>query len=323
MCDVGTKSLDTNFATNLVGTQPMNMPEELFRRIADQTHNFFPKAKLGYGFTEPLVYPYLLETLDYANNKGLYTSITTNALNLPQKAEQLVRAGLNEVFISLDGPQEIHNYIRGHKSSFQRAIKGIEMLLEHSKELEIGVFCVITEWNIGHLKAFVDFFKDFPLKRLGFMHTNFTPQGVADIHNMLYSDSYPATNSNVDEIDISKMDLNILWEEIRSIKSEQYRFPVTFSPEVESYEGLLDFYQKPEKLIGKRCHDVFNNIMIKSDGSVIPAHGRCYNLTVGNLYKDDLNSIWNSSEISQFRDTLNKAGGLLPACSRCCSAFAR
>lgn len=323
MCDVGTKSLDSNFAVNLVGTHPINMPMELFRKIADQTSEFFPSTKLGYGFTEPLVYPHLIESLGYANHKKLYTSITTNALNLPHKAESLVKVGLNDIFISLDGPQDIHNHIRGHKSSFQRAVKGIEALLSHANHPEIGVFCVITEWNIGHLKTFVDFFKDYPLRQLGFMHTNFTPQYVADMHNSTYQDSYPATDSNVDEIDISKMDLELLWKEINEIKSDKYSFPVTFSPEVHLREQLMDFYHKPEKLMGKKCHDAFNNIMIKSDGSVIPAHGRCYNLTIGNLYNEDLKSIWNSSVIANFRHTLNKAGGLLPACSRCCSAFGK
>ena len=71
----------------------------------------------------------------------------------------------------------------------------------------------------------------------------------------------------------------------------------------------------------KKCLDVFSNIMIGSDGSVIPAHGRCYNLTVGNLYNEPLKDVWNSATLGRFREDLNKAGGLLPACSRCCSAF--
>ena len=61
--------------------------------------------------------------------------------------------------------------------------------------------------------------------------------------------------------------------------------------------------------------------MIKSDGTAIPAHGRCYNLTVGNIYEENLTTIWNSPVLGAFRKDLMKAGGLLPACSRCCSAF--
>jgi MoaA/NifB/PqqE/SkfB family radical SAM enzyme len=223
--------------------------------------------------------------------------------------------------ISLDGPEEIHNFIRGHKSSFQRAISGIEALMEHKNRPDISVFCVITEWNTAHLKTFVDFFRKFPLKQLGFMHTVYTTEPIVVHHNKQWGNLYPATVSNIAETDISKTNLEELWGQIQSIKNDTYPFPVTFSPEVKSKEELYKFYKQPELLIGKRCNDAFSTIMIKSDGSVIPAHGRCYNLTAGNLYKNSLPEIWNSEILGKFRKDLLSVGGLMPACSRCCSAF--
>lgn len=322
MCDVGTKTMETNFAENLVGTRPLHMPIELLNSVMDQAAQHWPQAKMGYAFTEPLVYKHLEESLRYAQQKNLYTGITTNALNLRKHAEMLVDTGLNDLFISLDGPQDVHNEIRGHKSSFQRAIEGIEaMLANPNNSTGIGVYCVITEWNIGRLKEFADFFKAYPLKHLGFMHTNFTPESVANAHNLKYGNQYPATHSNVEEVNIDNMDLDVLWEEMEAIQAADYPFKVDFSPRVASREQLDKFYLRPEELFGKRCNDAFTTIMIKSDGSVIPAHGRCYNLTVGNLYQNDLKTIWNSATLSRFRKDLNKAGGLLPACSRCCSAF--
>lgn len=321
MCDVGTQTLNTNFATNLVGTEPMNMPVELFRKIVDEAAEYCPDVKLGYAFTEPLVYPHLIETLQYAQSKGLYTSVTTNALNLKKMAPELSTSGVKDIFISLDGPQEIHNMIRGHKSSFQRAIEGIDELRKLNPSVRISVFCVITEWNIGYLREFAEYFSKYPLVTLGFMHTNFTPQHVADSHNLLWGNSYPATVSNVEQVDISKMDLNVLWEEIKAIKSMTFPFTVSFSPELDTKEKVEQFYLQPEKLLGKRCNDVFSNIMIKSDGSVIPAHGRCYTFTFGNLNESSLSEIWNSPSASQFRKDIMKSGGLFPACSRCCSAF--
>jgi len=81
------------------------------------------------------------------------------------------------------------------------------------------------------------------------------------------------------------------------------------------------FYKQPQLFYGKRCYDVFRTMMIKSNGEVIPAHGRCYNLKIGNIYDQNLKTIWNSEVVARFRKDLNQAGGLLPACSRCCSAF--
>lgn len=321
MCDVGVDFNESNFFQNLVGTHPLHMPTELFRKIADQTANYYPKAKLGYAFTEPLVYKHLVETLDYAQSKALFTSVTTNALTLRQKADDLRASGLNELYISLDGPEEIHNEIRGHKSSFKRAMEGIEKIAGHADSPEISIYCVITEWNIGHLQRFLDDIKDYPLVRVGFMHTNFTPQEQADRHNAIWGKDYPATASNMEEIDLSTMNLDLLWEEVQSIRATNYPFPVIFSPEINSREGMDTFYTQPGTIWGKRCNDAFSTMMIKSDGSVIPAHGRCYNLTVGNLYESELPAIWNSNIFGKFRKDLMKAGGLMPACARCCSAF--
>lgn len=323
MCDVGTQNMESNFAVNLVGTRPLNMPMELVRRVYDQVAEHYPQAKIGYAFTEPLVYPHLEESLLYAKEKGLYTSLTTNALTLRQKSKMLVEAGLDDLFISLDGPQDIHNEIRGHQKSFQKAVEGIEALMEYENRPTISIFCCITEWNIGHLQEFLDYFKKYPIAHIGFMHTNFTPQEIADKHNLIYGANYPATDSNVDEIDLSNMDFDVLWKEMSAIKRAEYPFPVTFSPELPSKELLNTFYHHPEKKIGKICMDAFSNLMIKSDGSCIPAHGRCYQVDAGNIYERSLPEVWTSKVISQFRKTLMDAGGLLPACSRCCSAFGK
>lgn len=321
MCDVGTGYNDSNFAVNLVGSTPLHMPIELIKKIMDQAAQYFPNVKIGYAFTEPLVYTHLEESLAYARQKNLYTSITTNALSLPQKAEMLCKNGLNELAISLDGTESIHNEIRGNKKSFQNAVRGIETILEQPNPPDISVFFVITEWNIEVMKNFVDYFKKYPLKRLGFMHTNFTPTSIAEKHNQVYGNTYPATISNVSDIAIEKMDLALLLKQITEIKNTKYPFPVVFSPDISTAEKINTFYLHPEKILGKKCNDVSRNIMIKSNGTIIPAHGRCYNLTIGNIYEKTIKEIWNSEIISKFRNDLNNSGGLFPACSRCCSAF--
>ena len=321
MCDVGTQNLETNFAQNLLGSHPLNMPIELFKKIIDQTATSFPKAKIGYAFTEPLVYPQLKESLVYANDKGLKTTITTNALNLKRKADDLIEGGLSELYISLDGLEETHNFIRGHKRSFQKAIEGIEYISQFKNAPEISIYCVITEWNYKELEAFVSYFNKLPIKHLGFMHQNYITKNIADAHNALYGNTYRATHSNIEETDFTKIDTKRLSEEIKKIKTNNYKFKPSFSPEIDDVEILNSYYFKPEIKLGKTCNDVFTNLMIKTDGSVIPAHGRCYNSSMGNIYKNTLEEIWNGEYYGNFRKEIVKAGGLLPACSRCCSAF--
>lgn len=323
MCDVGTQNLDSNFAVNLVGSKPLNMPLDLLKKAIDETAQYFPTSKLAYAFTEPLVYPQLMESLAYANEKGMHTVLTTNALSLPQKAEKLVNAGLNQINISLDGLEEIHNEIRGNKKSFQKAIEGIKKLKSFPGSPEIHVICAITEWNYDSLYDFASYFNSLDIDGIGFMHTQFTTHEVAHMHNEIWGDTYPATDSNIDIIDFSNMDLNVLQEQIQLIKRAQFSFEVFFSPDLTEAHELHTFYHQPEVFMGRRCNEIFQSIMLKSNGEVIPAHGRCFNLTIGNLYEQDIKEIWNSGVMKQFRQTMTKAGGLLPACARCCSGYGK
>ena len=321
MCDVGTQNLETNFAQNLLGAHPINMPLDLFKKIIDQTSQHYPSAKIGYAFTEPLVYPDLKESLIYAHQKGLKTTVTTNALNLKRKALDLTEGKVTELFISLDGLEETHNYIRGNNKSFQKAIEGIEYIKTLKDAPEISIYCVITEWNYTELEKIADYFANLPIKHLGFMHQNFITKDVADEHNILYGNLYSATHSNIELTDFTKIDLSILQQQIQKIKTKSYSFQPSFSPEINDLETLNIFYHQPEKKLGKTCNDVFTNIMIKTDGSVIPAHGRCFNSEMGNIYNNSLTEIWNGEQYANFRKKLVQAGGLLPACNRCCSAF--
>jgi MoaA/NifB/PqqE/SkfB family radical SAM enzyme len=321
MCDVGTQSLDTNFANNLVGTSPLNMPMELFERIANQTKKYYPNAKLGFAFTEPLAYPFIVQAIEYATKLNLYTAVTTNALLLPNKAEVLVKAGLKEIFVSLDGLEPTHNMIRGNKKSFEKALEGIKKLFTYANHPKVSIVSAITEWSVNDLHEFANYFKNLPLHEIGFMHTQFGEPSIAIHHNKLWGDLYHATESNLDEVNLNNMDLPKLLEQIKKIKESPYPFRVYFSPELNDIAGLETYYLHSEVIIGKRCEAVYNSIMIKSDGSAIPAHGRCYNLQVGNIYNKTLKEVWTSNVFGKFRKDLKNAGGFLPACSRCCSAF--
>jgi len=321
MCDVGVGYTESNFYQNLMGAQPLHMPIELFKQIVDQTVRYFPKAKLGLAFTEPLVYKHLFEGLNYAAENKLFTSVTTNALNLRKMADGLIEAKLKELYVSLDGPADVHNEIRGYKLSFEKAVEGIDYLLSKKGAPKISVYCVITQWNYNRLQEFLNYFKSRGLHEVGFMHTNYTPDDVAGNHNALFGNLYPATASNMQGVDMAAYDLPAMMNEINAIKKQSYPFRVSFSPEMNDLQKLELFYKQPQLFYGKRCYDVFRTMMIKSNGEVIPAHGRCYNLKIGNIYDQNLKTIWNSEVVARFRKDLNQAGGLLPACSRCCSAF--
>lgn len=321
MCDVGLGNSDTVFGRNLTGTRPMNMPLEMVESIVDQLAEAWPTTRLGFAFTEPLIWPGLVDAVAYAEGQSIGTAVTTNGLTLDNLAEPLSDAGLSDLYLSLDGTAEVHDRIRGRQGAFGRAMHGVERMLGRNHRPQISIFCVITPWNINNLEPFLKEMANLPLHTVGFMHTNFTTQLVADAHNALWGKVYPATPSNVGPFDPEDMDLKRLQQAIIDLKACPAPFDISFSPELDTFDQLDQFYNHPDVLIGSSCSDIDRTLMVKSDGRVIPCHGRCYDLTVGNVAEQTLPEIWNAEKISDLRRALRSAGGLLPACSRCCSAF--
>ena len=59
---------------------------------------------------------------------GHTARIMTNGYLLPEKAEGLIKAGLDYAQVSIDGPEEVHDSIRGVEGAYRHAIDGIRML---------------------------------------------------------------------------------------------------------------------------------------------------------------------------------------------------
>lgn len=90
---------------------------------------------------EPLLRSDIFEVLSYAKSKGLRTSFASNGFLIDKKkAEEIKKAKVDSIQISLDGSEEIHNKIRNNPSSFSNAVQAIKNL----QEIKISVLSVAT-----------------------------------------------------------------------------------------------------------------------------------------------------------------------------------
>lgn len=321
MCDVGTGNSETNFGANLVGAKARSMPIDLFRHIADEIAAFCPSAHLGFAFTEPLAWRPIGEALAMARERGLWSSVTTNGLLLMRHLDDLAHGQCRNLAVSLDGPETVHDSIRRHPGCYARAVAGIEALAAKPGAPDISVYCTITELNVGSLRPFLREMSRLPLKRVGLLHNNFVTADQAEGHNARYDGALHATASNVFLTDPGKIDLELLSAELREIEQTVYPFPIVIQPHLTSLAALETYYWRPETPVGRACHDASRMLMIDSDGEAIPVHGRCFRFPIGNIREQSLASLWNHKQLAELRRALRRAGGLLPACSRCCSGF--
>ncbi|MGD6978857.1 MULTISPECIES: radical SAM protein [Citricoccus] len=77
---------------------------------------------------EPLMYPELEELLTFARHIGLQTGLVTNGTFLTREMTNRLEPLLDVMAISLDGPPELHNRIRGSHQAFGRAVRALDYI---------------------------------------------------------------------------------------------------------------------------------------------------------------------------------------------------
>jgi len=100
---------------------------------------------------EPLLREDLFRVLHHAVAKNISVSLASNGYFIDDmNADLLVKAGVSLVQISLDGPSEIHNAIRGNAESYARAVNAIEVLKTHP-HVQVGVSTTVMPQNLAAL----------------------------------------------------------------------------------------------------------------------------------------------------------------------------
>ena len=99
---------------------------------------------------ECLVFPKILNLIKYAKSKNMVVSIFTNGMIFNKEVFDLV----DIVNVSVDGPADIHNYIRQNENSYNNIIKVLDYLKTIDKYTTIQM--TINNFNYNNLDYLVD-----------------------------------------------------------------------------------------------------------------------------------------------------------------------
>jgi len=320
MCDVGQQQKETQFYRNMVASKK-EIPLEQLKNLIDEVKHY--KPIIAVTSTEPLLYRDLTEFAQYVISNGLEIQITTNGYLLQEFSEEIVENKVNVIYVSLDGPMEIHNVIRGRDDSYQRSLQGIIKIIDlkekHQKKLpEIRINYSISNYNYYALTKFMEEIKGLKLGSVSFSHLNFVTSEMAQEHNRIYGSVFPATPSSISSVNLSEIDTDLLYDQIQEVKHTCLN--CSFTPDL-TRDQLSVFYQKPEVFLKKHnyCRIPWNVAQIFANGDV-GVSTRCFNITFGNIYEENFSKIWNGEKMKNFRNYLLRSGAF-PACSRCCGVF--
>ena len=137
------------------------LPVETWKRVLDEVAADFDLHRLQLAITggEPLLYRDFFDLMEYAHAKGFRWGMTTNAtLITPQVAARLADCGLGTVSVSVDGTPEQHDAFRQTPHAYERAIAGIQNLIDTHALHAIQITSVLTHANVHDLPLLYETF---------------------------------------------------------------------------------------------------------------------------------------------------------------------
>lgn len=253
---------------------------------------------------EPFLRKDLFEILEEmaARNFAIYL-LTNGTMVDEEKAKALAGLGVRGVQVSLEGPQDIHDAIRGN-GSFAASCLGVRHLLNAG--LKVTMNATLSEINGDKFREMVGIAGDLGAQRLGFSRLVPSGRGLGLVDRVIGSD-------RVKEI----------YQDIFSMPTNGLEI-VTGDPVASQLRNGLTNEDCGDIATGG-CAAGVSGLTLLADGTILPC--RRLAVTIGNVREDSLREIWaNSPVLERLRDRRSYGGkcGKCPRWATCrgCRAIA-
>jgi len=286
--------------------------------IIEQLKRFKPRIHISGG--EPFVYPAIGKLIAYIKKSGLFLAITTNGTFLSDYAEEIVRRKVNLVTVSIDGPAEIHDTIRGVKGSFDRIINGLALINKFKKGRSLPSIRINSMVNLERPAAMFDILKiayETNAESVQFLHPFFLQPRDLTNHRLYLQKEIKRDLNYWQGADIPQTppkDLDELYKSLCLLANEKH-IAVRIFPSFD-LKQLTAYYRQDTDLPGTirgRCRALWNTMTILPSGEV----ESCPDYIIGDCKKESILKLWNNSTIKKLRGRIKKRG-FFSVCKACC-----
>ena len=251
--------------------------------VIEQAKNLGAKKIIVLGGGEPLIYPGLMDVVNFIVEKGLSCDVFTNATHLTEDIARFFyqrRVALAVKFNSLD--PDVQDELAGVKGTFERIQQGLNHLFDAgypNKSHKLGIETVVVRQNLEGIPEIWTWARDrgiVPYVEI------MTLQGRARQHP---------------DLEVSPAELKQLFELLSDIDRKRY--------------GL--FWEPHPPIAASQCARHEYSCTVVANGDVNPCPG--VDITIGNVRDKPLQNILNESEvIYKLRNIRRFIKG---KCSRC------
>ncbi len=248
---------------------------------------------------EPLLREDIFELISCVKINHMRVCITSNGYFLTDGvAGRLAGSGVDVVNISVEGPKDIHDYLRG-ANSFDKAVAALENLKKH--KIESTIATVISRYNYRYLTHVAELARKY---------------GVTTIKFQPFSEIFLNRSKKIKDFLFHSNDKEGLSSEINRVAKLCDEYCITTNP--RGYLERIPLYVTEKKnKMHSVCAAIFISCPIDSAGTVYP----CWVITdrnrlIGNIKEERLLNVWNSQRRNSIIERINKKG--CPGCMMSC-----
>jgi MoaA/NifB/PqqE/SkfB family radical SAM enzyme len=246
----------------------------------------------------------LFRMCELARSRGIRATVLTSGLLISRYASEIVRH-VDDLIVSIDGPPEIHDRIRGVAGAFTLIAAGIERL---RRATPASCRCTVQKANHAALQRTIE-----AARNAGFSGISFL---AADLASHAFNRPSPWDAERQSRIALSIDELPVLRDQIEDVIASGDPF-VRDTPahlrrivhHFESWLGLRD-------AVAPRCNAPWASAVVEADGALRP----CFFHPVVAHVHGSFDAALNSRAAVEFRRSLDVA--VNATCRNCvCSLY--
>lgn len=297
-----------------------------WKRVIDSINNYSrqngikPQVTIWGG--EPLLYEGVDDVLLHLKNCGFEVGIVTNGLLLNKHIE-VINDTVKTLSVSIDGPQEVHETIRGKKGIYEKIMRNMAQV--NTRRVKTVCMFTITEQNYNYISTFPFELEKRNFKMALYQNLIFMTEPDARQYKEWLKSTWGIHSSHADswiKTDFGGW-LEKLPEQLRmleeNIAKKRYSIEVKLFPSEATNQTILSYYYAKEGLHTHKkekdyCWSPFLHINVAPNGDV----QLCVDfndVSVGNVRECDISDIFHNEKAELFRREIIE--GHNPACKRC------